>query len=122
MPVNQSLTFVDEGAAMVIRRRLRAVLFPLTLYCVSGAAGAFFIWHAVNGQRGLKTQDEYQGTIAGLQEQLRSLKADSAVWRRRIELINRVVVDRDLLDEKARSLLGRDDKNDLIVLLPGQTK
>ena len=107
---------------MVIRRRVRAVLFPLILYCVSGAAGGFFIWHAVNGRRGLKTQDEYQATIAGLQQQLQSLNADSALWRRQIELINRVVVDRDLLDEKARSLLGRDDKNDLIVLLPGQTK
>jgi cell division protein FtsB len=120
--VKQSLTFIDEGTAMVIRRRVRAVLFPLILYCVSGAAGGFFIWHAVNGERGLKTQDEYQATIAGLQEQLQSLNAASAVWRSRIELINQVVVDRDLLDEKARTLLGRDDKNDLIVLLPPQAK
>lgn len=103
---------------MVIRRRVRAILFPFFLYSVSGAAGAYFVWHAVNGERGLKTKDEYQRKIAGLNEQLQSLKADRALWRHRIELMNGAAIDRDLLDEEARGLLGRVDKNDLVVLLP----
>ncbi|VFU08001.1 FtsB family cell division protein [Methylocella tundrae] len=103
---------------MVIRRRWRAILYPLCLYCVSGAAGGYFVWHAVNGERGLKTQDEYQVKIESLQKELRGLKADRALWQHKIELINGAVIDRDLLDEEARSLLGRDDKNDLVVLLP----
>ncbi len=103
---------------MVIRRRARAILFPLCLYCVSGAAGGYFVWHAMNGERGLKTQDEYQLKIAGLSKELDGLKADRALWQHRIELMRGAVLDRDLLDEQARSLLGRADKNDLIVFLP----
>ena len=103
---------------MVIRRRVRAILFPLFLYSVSGAAGGYFVWHAVNGERGLKTKDEYQRKIAGLHDQLQSSKADRSLWEHRIELMNGAAIDRDLLDEEARGLLGRVDKNDLIVLLP----
>jgi cell division protein FtsB len=103
---------------MVVHRRLRAILFPLCLYSVSGAAGGYFVWHAVNGERGLKTQDEYQLKIAGLETQLRGLQEDRALWRHRIELINGAIIDRDLLEEETRSSLGRADKNDLIVLLP----
>ncbi len=103
---------------MVVRRRLRAILFPLCLYCVSGAAGGYFLWHAVNGERGLKTKDEYQLKIAGLQTQLRELQEDRAHWRHRIELVNGAIIDADLLDEEARQLLGRVGKNDLVVFLP----
>lgn len=107
---------------MVVRRRLRAILFPLCLYSVSGAAGGYFVWHAVNGARGLKTQDEYQQTIAGLESQLRALDGDRALWRHRIELINGAIIDHDLLDEEARALLGRADKADLVVFLPGAAR
>jgi cell division protein FtsB len=102
---------------MVVRRRLRAILFPLCLYAVSGAAGGYFVWHAVNGARGLKTKDEYQLKIAGLQTQLSDLQKERELWRHRIELINGAVIDRDLLDEETRTLLGRADKNDLVVML-----
>jgi cell division protein FtsB len=102
---------------MIVRRRLRAILFPLCLYALSGAAGGYFVWHAVNGERGLKTKDEYQLKIAGLQTQLRDLQDDRDHWRHRIELVNGAIIDADLLDEEARQLLGRVGKNDLVVFL-----
>ncbi|WP_395664682.1 septum formation initiator family protein [Methylocella sp.] len=105
---------------MVIRRRLRAIFFPLFLYCVSGAAAGYFVWHALNGERGLKANDEHQARIAQLHGQLDALKAESATWRRRIDLVNGAIVDRDLLDEQARVVLGRADKNDLVVMLPSK--
>ncbi|WP_374306404.1 septum formation initiator family protein [Methylocella sp.] len=107
---------------MVIRRRLRAIVFPLLLYCVSGAAGGYFVWHALNGERGLKTKDEYRLKIADLEAQLAGLQSESDLWRRRIELVNGAIVDRDLLDELARRVLGRADKNDLVVMLPQQAR
>jgi cell division protein FtsB len=107
---------------MVIRRRVSAILLPFLLYSVSGAAGGYFVWHAINGERGLKTKDEYQRKIAGLNEQLQSLKAERASWEHRIELTNGAAIDRDLLDEEARGLLGRVNKNDLIVFLPRPAK
>jgi cell division protein FtsB len=102
---------------MVIRKRLRAVVFPLVLYCLSGAADTYFIWHAVNDERGLKTNEDYERQIASLRGNLTDLQSDSTSWARRIALLRGATIDRDLLDEEARARLGRADKNDLIVFL-----
>jgi len=102
---------------MVVRRRLRAILFPLALYCVSGAFVGYFVWHAVNGERGLKTQEDYERRIASLQHDLRELQLEQKIWQARIDLLRGTTIDRDLLDEEVRSRLGRVHKNDLVVIL-----
>ena len=102
---------------MVVRRRLRAVLFPLALYCVSGSIGGYFFWHAVNGERGLKTKEDYERKISSLQAELRGLQRERQTWQAKIELLHGTTIDQDLLDEEVRSRLGRVHKNDLIVIL-----
>ncbi|HXW71532.1 MAG TPA: septum formation initiator family protein [Methylocella sp.] len=103
---------------MVVYKRWRAVLFHSALYCVSGAIGGYFIWHALNGERGLKTKDEYEHKITALRNELDSLKAEHVSWSHRIELMSGRQIDRDLLDEEARALLSRANRNDLVVFLP----
>jgi cell division protein FtsB len=103
---------------MVMRRRLRAILYPLALYCVSGAVGSYFVWHAVNGERGLKTKDEYELRVAALREELKAMRAARDQWEQRIAMMQGPVIDRDLLEEAARTVLGRVDKRDLVVLVP----
>jgi cell division protein FtsB len=94
----------------------------LLLYCVSGSVGSYFVWHAVNGERGLKTKDEYERKIAAFGDELKGLKAEHALWNHRIALLSGRVIDRDLLEEEARALLGRLHRNDLIVFLPRTQK
>ncbi|QBR69957.1 septation inhibitor protein [Beijerinckiaceae bacterium] len=103
---------------MVIYRRVRATLYPLLLYFISGSVGGYFVWHAVNGERGLKTKDEYEHKIATLREELQVLKSEHELWTHRNELLSGRAIDRDLLDEEARALLGRVSRNDLVVFLP----
>nr|WP_026606302.1 septum formation initiator family protein [Methylocapsa acidiphila] len=105
---------------MVTRRRVRAVLYPLCLYCVSGAVAGYFIWHAVNGERGLKTKDQYEQRIAQLREELRGLQQERSVWSRKIALMRGQTIDRDILEDEVRSLLGRVDRNDLVIMLPSR--
>jgi cell division protein FtsB len=107
---------------MVIRRRARAVFFPLLLYCVSGSVGGYFVWHALNGERGLKTKDEYEHTAAVLEEDLARLRAEHAQWARKIDLLRGQTVDRDLLDEEARRLLGLSHKNELVIFVASPQK
>lgn len=102
---------------MVVRRRLRAVLFPLALYCMSGAAGSYFLWHAVNDDRGLRVNDEYEQQIKTLHSKVDEKEQERQAWVRRIALLSGTTIDRDLLDEEARARLGRADKDDLIVIL-----
>lgn len=107
---------------MVIYKRARSALYPLLLYCVSVSIGGYFVWHAVNGERGLKAKDEYEQKIVSLSGELESLKVQHALWNKRIALMSGRVIDRDLLDEEARTLLGRASRNDLVVLLPRTQK
>jgi cell division protein FtsB len=90
-------------------------LFPIVLYCLSGGIGGFFVWHAINGDRGLKVSDEYQKTIAVLERELAATKAEKTLWRHRIDLLNGAEIDRDILEEEARATLGRVGKDDLVI-------
>ncbi len=102
---------------MVVRTRLRAFLFPMVLYCVSGGIGGYFVWHAINGDRGLKVSDEYEKSIAMLTSQVVATKIERAQWQHRIALMKGDAIDRDLLEEEARVTLDRVGKNDLVVFL-----
>ena len=103
---------------MVVRTRLRSILFPIMLYLVSGSIGGYFVWHAVNGDRGLKVSGEYEKSIAMLKTQLEATEAESAKWQHRIDLMRGTTIDRDLLEEEARATLDRVGKDDLVVFLP----
>ena len=107
---------------MVIRTRIRGIVTPLLFWCVSGGIAGYFVWHAINGERGLKTKDEYERQIATLRGELGDLKRDHAAWSHKIELMSGTTVDRDLLDEQARFTLGRAGKNDLVVFLPASAR
>jgi cell division protein FtsB len=120
--INELLTAISQSSGMVIYKRLRATLYPLALYCVSGAIGGYFVWHAVNGERGLKTKDEYEHKIASLRGELEELKLEHASWGHRIALLSGREIDRDLLDDEARVLLDRVNRNDLVVFLPRAQK
>lgn len=103
---------------MVKRRRLRAFLFPLALYSVSGAVCSYFVWHAVHGDRGLLAKAEYSQQVAVLQSEHAGLKAERQALERRIAMLRAESVERDLLEEEARVQLGRVHRNDVVIFLP----
>jgi cell division protein FtsB len=99
---------------------LRSFVVPLLLYGAAGLVAAYFVWHAVNGQRGLKTGVEYGQRIAELRAELASLKAERAQWERKLALMRGDVIDADILDEEARVVLGRAHRNEIVILTPPQ--
>jgi cell division protein FtsB len=103
---------------MVTRRRLRAILLPLALYAASGAASSYFLWHAMNGNRGMKAKVEFRETALALSRELAELKAERAGFERRIAMMRAQSVERDILEEEARRQLGRVHHNDVVVFLP----
>ena len=102
---------------MVVRTRFRRFTYPLVLYCVAGGIGGYFIWHAINGDRGLKVSGEYEKSIVMLEAELTATKAEKAQWTQRIALMRGDGIDRDLLDEEARVTLDRVGKDDLVIFL-----
>lgn len=115
---NEALTETRQAVRMVIRTGLRAIVFPLALYAFSGAVTSYFIWHARNGDRGLKAKVGHIETIQTLQAQLEELRGEREALARKISQFQSSAVDRDLLDEEAHRLLGRADRREVVVNLP----
>lgn len=98
-----------------LRVIVRALVLPLTLYTVAGVMTAYFIWHGVNGQRGLKTGEEYEQKLEQLRLERNLLKLQRLHWESRLALVKGETVDADILDEEARKRLGRAHKNDVVI-------
>jgi cell division protein FtsB len=99
-----------------LRAMLRPLLVPLGLYSLAGLIASYFIWHGLHGQRGLKTGEEYEQRLGQLRLERDLLKLDRLQWEKRIKLIRGETVDRDIVDEEARALLGRVHKNEVVIL------
>ena len=101
---------------MVVRKRARAILLPLALYSASGLAVGYFVHHAHNGSRGLEAKRVLKIQVEETTRELDAAKADRAAWERRIALLRSDQIDRDLLEERARVMLGRVHRNDLVII------
>ena len=100
---------------MVVRTRLHAIVAPLLFYVFAGVASSYFIHTALDGERGLKTKEDFRKQIAGLRTDLDGLHADRLQWEHRINLMRSEAIDEDLLDEQARAKLDFVDPRDLVV-------
>jgi cell division protein FtsB len=115
--VNRRLTKRREDARMVVRTRLAAILMPLAFYVFSGVVGSYFVWHAAHGQRGLEADQATRKEMADIEARLKTVRAEEDYWRNRIALLRGPEIDRDLLDEQARTLLDHVGKSDLMIFL-----
>ena len=102
---------------MVSRRRARGIVTALGLYVLAAAMIGYFWFHAYNGQRGLRAKHEIDQQMAELSAELDRLKAERGQWERKVTLLRSDSIDPDMLDERARSLLGVAHPNDLIMMV-----
>ena len=103
---------------MLLRRIFsRQLLFSLVLVSVAGSVTSYFVWHAVHGQRGLKTGEEYEQKLTQLKFERDMLKMQRLQYERRLALIEGEKVDADVLEDEVRKTLGRVHKNEVVVLM-----
>ena len=101
---------------MVVRRRARRILIPLVLYGISAGIAAYFVHHAHTGARGMEARQQYEGLAAELNREFEGVRTERTEWERRIALLRSDQIDRDLLEERARIMLGRVHRNDLVII------
>ncbi len=101
---------------MVVRRRIRAFLLPLALYTASAGVVGYFVHHAHTGNRGLAAKRALKIQVYETNRELEAIRAERGEWERRIALLRSDQIDRDLLEERARTLLGRVHRNDLVII------
>jgi cell division protein FtsB len=105
---------------MVTRRRLRTVINALALYTIAALLIGYFGVNAYTGNHGLRARQDLDQEIAQLTDELARLKAERAVWLRKVSFLKPESIDRDMLDERARALLQYADPRDLILQLPAR--
>ncbi len=103
---------------MVSHRRRRTILTALGLYVFAAAFIGYFGVNAFTGNHGLRAQIDLDQQMTAMQEELRQVKAERALWERRVALLRSDRIDPDMLDERARALIGYVDSRDLVFLLP----
>jgi len=102
---------------MVSHRRRHTILTVLGLYIFAAAFVGYFGVNAFTGNHGLRAQADLDQQLAAMQQELKGLKAERALWERRVALLRSERLDPDMLDERARALLGIVDPHDLNLLL-----
>jgi cell division protein FtsB len=102
---------------MVSHRRRHAILTALGLYVFAALFIGYFAVNAFTGNHGLRAQADLDQQLAAMQAELATIKAERAVWERRVALLRSDRLDPDLLDERARSLIGYADPRDLTLLM-----
>ena len=102
---------------MVVRRRLLNAVLPLALYAVSASVSGYFIWHAINGDRGLKAKEAYRTEMRALAKVRDGLQDEQSRLLRRISMMGGESVDREYLEEEVRRMLGYVHKNDVLLFV-----
>ncbi|MDR1828230.1 MAG: septum formation initiator family protein [Methylobacteriaceae bacterium] len=89
----------------------------LTFYCVIGGLVYFFVDQAYSGNRGVEAKNTVSAEVQELRDELARLKTERDTLEHRISLLRDDRIDRDLLEERARIVLGRVHANDVVIML-----
>jgi cell division protein FtsB len=98
-----------------VGRKARQVLGPL----MGAALMVYFGYHAVQGDRGLMAWWNLRFEIEKANTTAAELAAERHAIEQRVTLLRPESLDRDMLEERARIMLGAAGPHDLIVPNPG---
>jgi cell division protein FtsB len=102
---------------MVSHRRRHAILTAIGLYIFAALFIGYFAVNAFTGNHGLRAQQDLDQQMAAMQGEIAHLKVERTLWERRVALLRNDRIDPDMLDERARALLGLVDPRDLVLLI-----
>jgi cell division protein FtsB len=94
-----------------LKRRVRDALLPLGFVLLCG----YFAWHAKHGDFGLLARERRVAELAEAHAALDRARAERAALERKVAGLRGDEIDRDQLDERARTLLNLVGKDELVV-------
>ncbi len=97
-----------------ISRKARQVIGPL----LGAALVSYFAYHAVQGDRGLIAWWKLRYEIEKTDFELDEVTTQKETLEHRVSLLRPASLDRDMLEERARLMLGAVSPGDIIVPLP----
>jgi cell division protein FtsB len=98
------------------QRRLKSLAAQLLGACLAG----YFIYHAVQGDRGILAWLRVNQQLEAAQQELTKSATDRAALEQRVALLSNSSLDLDMLEERARIMLNFSDPNDVVIFLPSK--
>ncbi|WP_298372347.1 septum formation initiator family protein [Azospirillum sp.] len=108
------MTSLADSLARAAKSALRQAIVPGVCACVV----TYFAYYAIHGDRGLVAMKQIKSEIAQAETVLQQLKTERERMERRAQLLRGDNLDRDMLDERARSMLNLSNARDVVVTLP----
>jgi len=102
---------------MIIHTRQRRFAFLAAFHVTMWSATGYFLISAQTGDRGLAAKQEAREKTDAISREIATLKAERTAWERKVAQLSGPEIDRDLLDERLRAMLGVAHKNDVVILL-----
>lgn len=99
-----------------IRRRGRQVAGSF----FGGILVAYFLFHMVQGERGLFAWVQLNQQIDQEERENKNLLAERVAWENKIKLMRTESLDADLLDERVRLMMGFSSKDEAVIFLNGK--
>ncbi|MDH5557870.1 MAG: septum formation initiator family protein [Alphaproteobacteria bacterium] len=96
-----------------LRRQGRQIIASIFGVAVIG----YFAFHAVEGERGLRSYFALNLQTELAREERDALRHDRLAIERRVKLLASESLDLDMLDERARVLLNNVHEDDFVILL-----
>ncbi len=97
-----------------VTSRLRGILPPLVFAALTG----YFIWHSVHGDLGLLAREQRLADVEEARRILARAEAERDWLERRVAGLRGGELDRDQLEERARTLLNMVGPDELVVPYP----
>ena len=94
-----------------LKRSVRDALPPLGFIALC----VYFAWHALHGDFGLLARERRLEDIAAAQAVLARAEAERDAMERRVSGLRGDRIDRDQLDERARTLLNLVGKDEIVI-------
>ena len=95
----------------VLKRRVRDAMPPLGFIALCG----YFAWHAMHGDFGLLARDRRLQEIASARAVLARVETERDTLERRVGGLRGDRLDRDQLDERARTLLNLVGRDEIVI-------
>ena len=93
--------------------RFRHMIVP----SIAVSAMAYFVYHAYEGNYGLRAAETYEARIAELRLESDRLAAEVARLEQKTNLLRDGTIEQDMLDEQARRMLGYSRESEIIIRL-----
>lgn len=93
------------------KRRLGRFVLP----AITAAFLAYFGYHSIHGEFGLKATEKFEQQKAERQQKLAVLKARHKALERQVDALSDGSIQKDMLDEEARAQLNMSKADEIVI-------